>query len=256
MKNFSSPAIKKLLLTVLSQGIILGLSVITGFVLPERMGPENFGYWQIYLFYLTYLNLFGLGFNDGIALFYGGFYYDELPFEKLRSSMRIVYLYQAVLCAVGLALVFLLFDPGVYRTIYLALVINIPLTCLQCIILTTFLSVGKTELYNLLNLILKVLSVALYLALIFGGYNGPTRMIIADTAVRAFILLLCVILGRRILFGKSEPLKSGWQELFEKSKAGFLITIALIASMLMPVLGRSIVEHFEPMGSIPLLCRC
>ena len=102
MSKLFSPTIKKLLITVVSQGIILGLSVITGFVLPSKMGPENFGYWQVYLFYLAYLNLFGLGFNDGIALFYGGFYYDDLPFARLRSSMRAVYLYQAIICVLGI----------------------------------------------------------------------------------------------------------------------------------------------------------
>lgn len=249
MSKLFSPTIKKLLITVVSQGIILGLSVITGFVLPSKMGPENFGYWQVYLFYLAYLNLFGLGFNDGIALFYGGFYYDDLPFARLRSSMRAVYLYQAIICVLGIGGVLLFMDPGVYRTIYLALVVNIPLTCLQCIILTTFLSVGKTETYNYVNLVLKVLTVSLYLALIFGGYNDPVRMIGADTVARLIITVVCFVLGRKFLFGKAEPFKEGVKELFEKSKSGFLITIALIASMLMPVLGRMVVEKFEEIAT-------
>lgn len=243
------PTLKKLLITVVSQGIILGLSVITGFVLPSKMGPENFGYWQVYLFYLAYLNLFGLGYNDGIALFYGGYYYKNLPFEKLRSSMRAVYIYQTLICILGIGGILLFANPGIYRTIYLALIINIPLTCLQCIILTTFLAVGKTETYNYVNLILKVLTVALYLALLFGGYNDPVRMIAVDTIARFIITVVCFILGRNFLFGKAEPLKIGISELWQKSKSGFLITIALISSMLMPVLGRTVVEKYESIST-------
>lgn len=248
MSKLFSPTIKKLLITVVSQGIILGLSVITGFVLPERMGPESFGYWQIYLFYLTYINLFGLGFNDGIALFYGGYDYEKLPFERLRASMRIVYLYLASVCAVGVGAVLLLCNGTIYQSIYLALVLNIPLTCIQCIVLTTFLSVGKTEIYNWINLLLKILTVGLYLLLIFSGHTGPTGIILADTFGRLAITVLCVVLGRGFLFGNSASLKIGWQELWEKSKSGFMITIALISSMLMPVLGRSIVEQNEPIA--------
>ena len=37
MNKLFSPTIKKLLITVISQGIILGLSVITGFVLPNKI---------------------------------------------------------------------------------------------------------------------------------------------------------------------------------------------------------------------------
>ena len=60
MKNRTN--IKKLLITCFVQGFILLLSVLSGFVLPEKMGPTNYGYWQVYLFYLAYLNIFGLGF--------------------------------------------------------------------------------------------------------------------------------------------------------------------------------------------------
>ena len=248
MKFKISPAIRKLVLTVLSQGIILGLSVITGFLLPGKMGPENFGYWQIYLFYLAYLNLFGFGFNDGIALFYGGYYYKDLPFEKLRSAMKVACLIQALICAVGVGGVLLFFGSGIYRTIYLALVLNIPLTCLQCIILTTFLSVGKTELYNLINLILKVITVGFYLCILAFGYENAPSMILVDTLARLIITVVCFILGKDFLFGKSAPFSIGIKELAEKSRSGFLITIALISSMLMPVLGRTVIEHLEPIG--------
>lgn len=248
MKKLFSPAVRKLFLTVLTQGIILGLSVIAGFLLPGKMGPDNFGYWQIYLFYLTYLNLFGLGFNDGIALFYGGYYYKDLPFEKLRSAMKITCLFQFLLCVLGIGAVYLFVPAGIYRIIYLALVLNIPLTCLQCIILTTFLSVGKTELYNVINLILKVLTVGFYLCILAFGYRTAPGMILMDTLARLLITLVCFILGKDLLFGKCAPFSEGLKELVEKSKAGFFITLAIISSMLMPVLGRSVVEHCEPIG--------
>ena len=84
---------KKVVITVFTQAVILALSFITGFILPKIMGPEEFGYWQIYLFYLGYLNLFGLGLNDGIGLFYGGYEYERLPFQRIRASMRVFFLF-------------------------------------------------------------------------------------------------------------------------------------------------------------------
>ncbi len=32
------------------------------------MGTEQFGYWQIYYFYLNYINLITFGYNDGLVL--------------------------------------------------------------------------------------------------------------------------------------------------------------------------------------------
>lgn len=240
---------KKIIFTILSQGLILGLSVISGFILPEKMGPENFGYWQIYLFYLAYVNLFGLGFNDGIALFYAGYDYKKLPFQKLRSSMRIVYAYLAIVCVVGIGLVSIFAKDGIYQSIYTALVINIPLTCIQCIVFNVFLSVGKSEIYNILNLILKVLTVGLYLCMLFMQKVDPMSMVVVDTFARFVITVVCIYLGREFLFGKCDGFKVGWNELFEKCKSGLMITIAVISSMLMPMLGRYVVELYEPIAT-------
>lgn len=236
--------IKKVFFTIATQFIILILSVITGFILPQKMGPENFGYWQIYLFYLAYINVFGLGFNDGLALFYGGYEYNELPFKKIRSAMKIFYSYLIIITIIGWFLTFIV-DDKIYQNIYKVLVLNIPITCIQCVVLTTFLAVNKTEIYNIINIVLKVLSVMFYLALLFSNVTNSIKIMYADLLARTIITVICIILGRTFLFGHSESIKCGLAELKEKSLSGFKITISLIASMFIPVLGRVIIERNE-----------
>lgn len=236
------------MIAILSQGVILGLSVISGFILPQKMGPESYGYWQVYMFYLAYINLFGLGYNDGIALFYGGYAFHDLPVNRIRSALRILYGYLAVILAACLAAVFFGVKDAAYRPIYTALVVNIPLSVLQCIVMTVFLAVGRTEIYNLLNVALKALTVVFCLSLIFLHVTDYTWMIRVDLAARVLITAACIYLGRSFLFGKAAPLREGWQELSEKIRGGIQITIALIASMLIPVMGRWIIERFEPIG--------
>lgn len=229
---------------MLTQAIILILSLVSGFILPKYMGTKMFGYWQIYLFYLAYLNLFGLGFNDGIALYYGGYQYKDLPFKRLQNATRLFFIYLIILTCLSLVLISFVSDSDMKR-IYYILALSIPATCIQCIVLTTFLSVNRTGIYNIINLLTKLLAVVSYLLLIFSGITKSEPMMYMDFAVRIIITIICIVLGRDFLFGKDFNLAIGWQELLEKSKSGFNITIALIASMFIPVAGRVIIEWNE-----------
>ena len=235
---------QKVVITVFTQAVILGLSFITGFILPKIMGPEEFGYWQIYLFYLGYLNLFGLGLNDGIGLFYGGYEYERLPFQRIRASMRVFFIYLIVVTAVLFTAFSFTRDPT-RQGIYQVLALSVPSICLQCIVLTVFLSVGKTGVYNVVNLLLKVLATAAYVLLLFFHMSRPEDVMLADFGVRIFVTAICLVLGRRFLFGKAEPIRTGLREFGEKCRYGLNITFALIAASFMPVAGRTIVEWNE-----------
>ena len=235
---------QKVVITVFTQSVILGLSFITGFILPKIMGPEEFGYWQIYLFYLGYLNLFGLGLNDGIGLFYGGYEYERLPFQRIRASMRVFFIYLIVVTAVLFTAFSFTRDPT-RQGIYQVLALSVPSICLQCIVLTVFLSVGKTGVYNVVNLLLKVLATAAYVLLLFFHMSRSEDVMLADFGVRIFVTAICLVLGRRFLFGKAEPIRTGLREFGEKCRYGLNITFALIAASFMPVAGRTIVEWNE-----------
>lgn len=237
--------IRKLGSAVITQGLILGISVVTGLIIPYRMGPEQFGYWQIYVFYFAYLNIFGLGFNDGVALYYGGYEYSSLPFGRIRSAMRILYIYLIVLTA-ALLLSSLLINNTVYHNVFEFLAFNVPLVCIQCVVLTVFLSVNRTAVYNTVSFLTKLIAAAFYLVLIFSGITNYLPMIYVDIASKIIITVVCIVLGRQFLFGKAEPLKVGYAELSEKSRSGINITLAMIASMFIPVAGRMIIEWNEP----------
>lgn len=248
--NFNS-SIKKIVSTVFVQALILAMSVITGFILPVKMGPEMFGYWQVYAFYLAYLNILGLGFNDGIALFYGGYDFEKLPFQRIRSAVRIFLIYLAAVTCL-LFFIFSQLSNNTDREIYQLLTLNIPLFCLQCVVLTVFLSVNRTGVYNIVNLLSKLFAVLFYLILIFKGITSSAPMMYSDLLARFLITLLCIFLGRKILFGKADHIKYGIIEFREKSKSGINITLAIIASNFIPLVGRVIIEWNETKASYGL----
>lgn len=233
---------KKVGAAVLIQVLILGLSFITGFIMPKYMGPEKYGYWQLYIFYISYLNLFGLGFNDGFALFYGGYKFEDLPFKRIRSSMRVFYGYLIVVTIVLFAFTTLIQDDA-KKQIFIMLAVNLPLVCLQYFVLTAFLSVNKTSIYNGLNLLTKVLATAFFTGLLLINITSVNYMMGAETIARAIVSIICLFLGNKFLFGGDADLRIGRHEFCEKTKYGVNIMLGIIASSFIPVAGRVIIEH-------------
>lgn len=60
-------------------------SILMIFVLPKVMTMEDYGVWQLFMFYFSYVGFFHLGWIDGIYLRYGGQYYDKLS-RKIFSG--------------------------------------------------------------------------------------------------------------------------------------------------------------------------
>ena len=63
---------KKIGFALIMQALMLLCSLVTSLVVPKYMGTTQYGYWQIYYFYLNYINFVTLGYNDGLVLKYGG----------------------------------------------------------------------------------------------------------------------------------------------------------------------------------------
>lgn len=240
--NIVNTGVKKVASAVLTQAVILGLSFITGFILPKYMGPEKYGYWQIYIFYLSFINIFGLGFNDGFALFYGGYKYEALPFKRIRSSVRVFYLYLIAVTIVLFTAASLISDAP-KKQIFMMLAVNVPLACLQFFVLTAFLSVNRTSVYNGLNLLAKVLATGFFTTLLLINITSVNYMMGAETAARAIVTVICLFVGRKFLFGRDADFRLGHHEFHEKTKYGINIMLGIIAATLIPVAGRLVVEH-------------
>lgn len=243
-QSLVSTGIKKIVITLLTQVVILVLSLVTGFILPKKMGTEMFGGWQTYVFYLAYLNIFGLGLNDGFSLFYSGMDYKELPFEKIRASVRVQGIYVGILSVVLMAGVFLFASPQ-NRFIWIFIVLNISLTIIQCVVLSMYLAVNRTGIYNIINFALRVITTLFYLILIFANLTHYENIILGDFIARLIITIVCIIVGKEYIFGKISSLKDGLHEFYEKARPGISITISAIAITFIPVAGRAVIERWE-----------
>jgi hypothetical protein len=66
-------------------------------IVPKLIGIQEYGYWQLYLFYSFYVGFLHFGWNDGIYLRYGGKEYLELDKKLFFSQFWMQALFQSII---------------------------------------------------------------------------------------------------------------------------------------------------------------
>ena len=243
--NLITSGIYKVLSTVGVQTVIVGLSFVTGLILPAKMGPEMYGYWQIFTLYFGYLNLFGLGYSDGMTLFYGGQEYKNLPFANIRGATLVAGLFISCISVILYMAAGLI--PDIHQEfIFQLLALNIPLVCISCLVISIASSTNQTTLYNSLNLFQRVVTIGAYVILLCMSIVDYRSMILGDTIARIIFVCLCLYIGRKLFFGKRVNIRTGLSELVQKSSAGIHVTLAAIAAGIMPISGKLVIQFNAP----------
>ena len=85
--------------------------------LPKIISVEQYGYWQVYLFYSTYVGILHLGLNDGIYLRYGGEEYNDLNFKLFYGEFKILFNFELIAMLI-IIFVSCVFFNGSYKYIY------------------------------------------------------------------------------------------------------------------------------------------
>ena len=80
---------KNLIYAFSAQIISLLLSFIMSLIVPKILGVDKYSYWQLFLFYSSYVGFTTFGFSDGIYLRLGGKNYEDLDFRIIGSQIKL-----------------------------------------------------------------------------------------------------------------------------------------------------------------------
>ena len=108
--------VKKFSYALFSNGMAFVASAVITLIAPRFMSVESYGYFQLYIFYLTYIGLTCLGWIDGIVLRYGGEYYDNLNKKCFSRQFQLFFLSQIII-GLGFSLLAYLFIQDVNKEI-------------------------------------------------------------------------------------------------------------------------------------------
>ena len=89
-----------------AQVVSLSASLLITFFAPALIGVKQFAYWQLFLTYVTYVNITRLGINDGLYLRLGGKRYKDLDFDLLSHERQLYIGYQTIIALLFAIIVF------------------------------------------------------------------------------------------------------------------------------------------------------
>lgn len=242
-KIFESKTAKRIIFAMFSQGLYAALGIVISLILPVYMAPAEYGKWQIYFFYSAYLNFVGLGYNDGIQLKLAGKDYESLDFTRYRTNNILIAGYGLIATILLLAGTLLIKTEN--EEIYILLFVSILPTIFFNIFNAFFISTNRSVLYNMSNLLYKLLFCVGVVILIWCGKKVSIPIVVCDIISKTFMTIVLMSIGYKLILGRVSGAVSALQDIWHKCKAGCVIMLTVLVSGLLPVAGRIIVEHQE-----------
>lgn len=151
----------------IAQIISLLVSVFASFFVSKFMTISGFGYYQLFLFYSTYVGLLQFGVSEGVYLECGGKRYQELNYVELKQLFMNALIAETAVLLVGIP-VAQAFEDDSNRKVIIILLAIYAITYLFVTYFGLLLqAVNKTEQYSLAIIIGKLLTLILFVALVF-----------------------------------------------------------------------------------------
>lgn len=224
--------IKNMSYTISSNLISLFVSTLVILIIPKLIGVEKYGYWQLYLFYSSYVGFLHFGWNDGIYLRYGGDEYDSLDKKLLFSQFIMLFCFQLF---VGVLMWILgsmvTSDTNRYfiiRMVGVALIIVNTRYMLIYILQAT----NKIKQFAKITISDRVIYIIIITLLLIMGVRDYRLMIVADLLGKFISLVYAVIFCKDIVIQNLSEFKLDFNETILNISTGIKLMFANIASVL------------------------
>jgi len=229
--------------TVLSNVISLLISILVVLVVPKVIGVEAYGYWQLYMFYATYVGFFQFGWNDGIYLRYGGKEYNELNKSIFFSQFWMLTISQLALASIIIfvTLNFINEEEKIYILGMTALCMVIAGT--RAMLLFILQGTNRIKEYAQITMMDRIFYICLIVIFLIIGIREYKLMILADIIGKSVSLIYAMCCCKDIVFRKITTFYFSFKEAFENINVGIKLMFANIASMLIIGVVRFGIEH-------------
>lgn len=255
-KNLSG-ILRNLSYTFLSNLINLLSSFILVFFVPKFIGVESYAYWQLYIFYTTYLQYFTFGIPEGIYLEYGGYTLDRLPKKKLRNQFGNLLIISLIITLLFGVISVEFIKPNFDKMIIIllssiAMILIVPRTVLTFELQTTN-EIKKFSLSMIFEKSLLLLGVS---GLILFKQNQYWQYIIVDLTSKLVTNVYIIKVCKDFVFGKYNNFFNGVVDSVRFIKTGINITLSNVSSILVMGIIRFMIEmnwSIKTFGKISLI---
>jgi len=218
--------------TLSANFLTLIISIVITLILPRNLGVSDYGFYQLYLFYISYASIFHLGLPDGVYLEIGGEFYEDINKIKLKKQF-IVLLSGSVLLSFIFLIIVNLFQHDIKNSIYTVSIISILITNIKVYLLFILQATNKIKeyaKYTRLDRILFFILCIIYITLLSSNFFG---VIFIDLFSRFLSLILLIFYMKDIIFLKVNfKLFDTLVESFVYIQSGIKLMLSYVAGLL------------------------
>ena len=233
---------KNLSYTLLSNLISLVISTTVILVIPKLIGVTEYGYWQLYLFYSSYVGFLHFGWNDGVYLRYGGEKYGNLNKKLFFSQFWMLVVFQFLLALTIFLISNILSNSDkifiIQMVSFCMFIVNI-----RCFLVYILQCTNRVKEYAIITMMERILYILLILILIAGGINNYKIMIIADIIGKLISLFYSIYCCKDIVLNKIKNFSLDIREALTNINVGIKLMFSNIANMLIIGIVRLGIEH-------------
>lgn len=224
IKNFSY--------TLGSNFVSLLVSILVLLFVPKLIGVWDYGYWQLFVFYSTYVGFLHFGWNDGIYLRYGGKEYKDLDKRLFFSQFYMILILQLIIATIiVLTTTYFLNEANrifiIVMTVLCMLVVNV-----RYMLLYILQSTNRFKEYSNITMLDRILYGVLIISFLVIGVREYKLLIVADLVGKVISLFYAMYCCKEIVFRNISTFYFSFTEAIENISVGIKLMVANIASML------------------------
>lgn len=246
-KNLSFAFIANLLSIVISTVLIL--------IVPKFVSILDYGYWQLYIFYCSFISYMSFGLTDGAYLRYGGYRYKDLHKPVFVSQYWFLVLLNVFInfsLATFYALNFT--DPNKSIVVFLTCLSGV-LVVPRSLIVFMLQSTNRIKEYSITIILERVIYFILVILFLLFGIDEFQFLIISDVIGKLCSVIYACLISKELVFGKFESIKKSINEIWINISVGSKLLIANFASLLIIGIVRFFIESqwsIETFGKVSL----
>ena len=203
MKKEQTP-ISNISYTVIANGLSMLVGVLITLIIPKVVGILDYGYFQLYVFYSSYVGFLHFGWADGIFIRYGGDYYEKLDKPKFAGQIKSYLVIQLLLSAIVVFLAEKMSNDSDKVVVFICVGLTIVLTNVKVLFMYILQATGRIREYAVMVFLERGIYGILLIICMYFGSNRFVDYIITCLIGIFFSVLYGMYCCKEILAAKAE----------------------------------------------------
>lgn len=209
---------------------LVGVAVIL--LVPKVIGVEEYGYFQLFLFFIGYVGFFHFGWADGIILRYAGKTWESLSRPRFSGQIHAFLFFEIALWGLFALASWLYFGQGAQLFVLLCTAVGAVLVLANMFLRLILQAANRIKVYAFLVLLERLVYLVCVFSVLFFGARDFRFFIVAYLTAQGATLIGALWFCRDLVLARPETARAVFRESAECIRVGIKLMLANVASIL------------------------